>query len=65
VQRPSYPDIAVPDVVAAVFLDEGCTMFSNAADCAPEDIVCDMLLEVVFDDRTPDLSMPQFRTIGL
>ena len=64
VYRPSYPDIPVPYVVAAVDLYEGCTMFSNIVGCPPEDVSCDMQLEVVFDDRGADFSIPQFRPAG-
>jgi hypothetical protein len=51
----------VPYIVAAVDLEEGCTMFSNVVGCAPEDVSCDMQLEVVFEDLGSGISIPQFR----
>ena len=65
VSRPRSPDIAVPYVVAAVDLDEGCTMFSNIVGCPPEDVACDMKLTVAFADVGPGLSIPQFRPIDI
>ena len=65
VSRPRTPDIPVPYVVAAVDLDEGCTMFSNIVGCPPESVACDMKLEVVFADLGAGLSIPQFRPIGV
>ena len=52
----------VPYVVALVDLEEGVRIPANMT-CAPEDIVGDMPVEVVFDDVTPDLTLPKFRPL--
>ena len=50
-----------PYVVAFVELDEGPRMMSTVVDCDPADLVCDMPLEVTFDDITPEITLPKFR----
>jgi uncharacterized OB-fold protein len=52
----------VPYVVALVDLEEGVRIPTNM-DCAPDVLVGDMPVEVVFDDVTPDLTLPKFRPL--
>lgn len=52
----------VPYVVALVDLDEGVRISTNMV-CAPDDLVADMPVEVVFDDVSPELTLPKFRPI--
>jgi uncharacterized OB-fold protein len=52
----------VPYVAALVDLAEGVRIPTNMT-CAPEDLVGDMPVEVVFDDVTPDLTLPKFRPV--
>ena len=52
----------VPYVVALVDLEEGVRIATNMT-CAPEDLTGDMPVEVVFDDVTPELTLPRFRPL--
>ena len=58
-----YPafDAERPYVVAYVELEEGPRLMTTLVDCAPEEIHCDMPVEVVFDDVTDEISLPKFR----
>jgi len=51
----------VPYVVALVRLDEGPVMMCNVIGCDPDSVAVGMPVEVVFEDRTDEISMPQFR----
>jgi uncharacterized OB-fold protein len=53
----------LPYNVAYVELDEGPRLMSNMVDCDPAEIRCDMPVEVVFDDVTPEITLPKFRPI--
>lgn len=57
--RPFEPD--VPYTVALIDLDEGCRMLSNIVDVDPEDVRVGMPVEVVFEEITPEISLPKFR----
>ena len=50
-----------PYTVALVDLDEGCRMLSNIVDVNPEDVRVGMPVEVVFEEITPEISLPKFR----
>ena len=54
----------VPYVIAVIDLDEGVRMMSNVVDCNPEEVQCDMDVEVVFDQVTDDFTLPKFRLIS-
>ena len=51
----------VPYVVAVVELEEGPRMISNIVGIEPDKVVCDMTVEVTFDDVTADVTLPKFR----
>jgi uncharacterized OB-fold protein len=51
----------VPYAVAVVELDEGPRLISNIIGIAPDQIRCDMSVEVVFDDITPDCTLVKFK----
>jgi len=52
----------IPYNVALVTLDEGVTMVANIL--APNESLCrDMMVEVVFEDVTPDISIPKFQPV--
>jgi len=51
----------VPYVLAYVNLEEGVRMMTNVVGCKPEDVRIDMPVEVVFEDATPEVSVPKFR----
>ena len=57
--RPFEPD--VPYTVALVDLDEGCRMLTNIVGVDPEDVRVGMPVEVVFEEITPEISLPKFR----
>ncbi|HJQ82716.1 MAG TPA: Zn-ribbon domain-containing OB-fold protein [Candidatus Binatia bacterium] len=51
----------VPYAVVVVELEEGARLVSNLVDCAPDAITAGMPVEVVFEDVTPDVTLPKFR----
>lgn len=51
----------VPYVVALVELAEGVRMATNIVGCDPHGIEARMPVEVVFDDVTPEITLPRFR----
>lgn len=51
----------LPYVVALVRLQEGPTLMSNITDCDPESVRTGMPVEVVFESRTEEITLPQFR----
>ena len=52
----------VPYVVAIIELDEGPRVMSNIVEMDPEKVRVDMRVEVAFDDITPAITVPRFRT---
>jgi uncharacterized OB-fold protein len=52
---------SLPYVLAWVELDEGLKMLTNVVDCSPEQVKIGMPVEVVFDDVTPQVTLPKFR----
>jgi uncharacterized OB-fold protein len=59
VYHPAF-EAEVPYVVALVELDEGPRLLTNIIGIPPEDVRCEMPVKVVFDDVTPDASVPKF-----
>ncbi len=59
--RPFEPD--VPYTVALVDLAEGCRMISNIVGASPEAVRVGMPVEVVFEEITPEISLPKFRPV--
>ena len=53
----------VPYVIALVRLEEGPTMMSNIIECDPGSVVSGMPVEVVFEKRTEEITIPQFRPV--
>lgn len=66
VRRPVSPAFKddLPYVVAIVTLEEGPTMMTNIIGCAPERVAIGMPVEVAFEDRTNEISIPMFRPAG-
>jgi len=60
VYHPGFAD-AVPYPVVIVELEEGVRMVSNLVDSATTDIAVGMPVEVVFDEITPEVTLPRFR----
>ena len=59
---PAYKD-SVPYVVALIDLDEGPRMMANIIDCDPEQVSIGARVEVVFQDVTDEVTLPQFRLV--
>jgi len=53
----------VPYVTAVIALDEGPHLLSNIVGCAPDQVTCDMPVEVVWEDRQGGHSIPKFRPV--
>lgn len=51
----------VPYVVAVVRLEEGVQLMTNIVECRPEEVRCDMPVEAVFEDVTPEFTLVKFR----
>ncbi|MBI9086876.1 MAG: Zn-ribbon domain-containing OB-fold protein [Desulfobacterales bacterium] len=52
---------AMPYVVAIVRLEEGVQMCTNIVGCDPEEVRCDMPVEVVFDKIDDEFTLPRFK----
>ena len=53
----------MPFVIAVVKLDEGVQMLSNIVNCNPEDVVCDMQVEVTFERLDDEFTLPKFKPV--
>jgi uncharacterized OB-fold protein len=53
----------VPYVVAIIELEDGPHFLSNIVGCPPGEVRCDMPLELVWEDVTPEFSLPKFRPV--
>ncbi len=54
----------LPYVLAYVELEEGVRMLTNVVGCKPEDVCIGMPVEVVFEDVTPEATLPKFRPVA-
>jgi uncharacterized OB-fold protein len=54
----------LPYVLAYVELDEGLRLLTNIVGCAPDSVAIGMRVAVVFDDVTPDVSLPKFTPLA-
>jgi uncharacterized OB-fold protein len=65
VHRPQHPAFYAdaPYNVAIVELDEGPRLHSRIVACANEEISIDMRVEVAFEKKTDDVTMPYFKKI--
>ena len=59
-KSPGFKD-ETPYVLAYVELDEGMLMFSNVTATDPHEVKIGMAVKVVFEDVTPDVTIPKFR----
>jgi uncharacterized OB-fold protein len=62
VYHPGFAD-QVPYAVVVVELAEGVRLVSNLLDCSVDEIRAGLPVEVVFDDVTPDVTLPKFRPV--
>lgn len=53
----------VPYVVALVELDEGPRLLSNIVGVPPEQVACDMPVQVTFDDYDEGVAVPKFTSL--
>jgi uncharacterized OB-fold protein len=63
-QAPAAFADSVPYVVALIDLAEGVRMMSNVVGVPPADVRIGAPVEVVFDDVTPEVTLPKFRLAG-
>lgn len=54
----------IPYAVAVVELEEGPRLASSIVGVAPDQLRCEMPVEVVFDDVTPDCTLPKFKLVS-
>ncbi len=59
--RPFWDDL--PYVTAIVDLAEGVRMISSVVECDPHELKNGMELEVVFDDVSPEFTLPKWRPV--
>jgi uncharacterized OB-fold protein len=62
VYHPGFAD-AVPYAVVVVELAEGARVLSNVVDCPLRELTIGMPVEVAFEDRTPEVTLPVFRPV--
>ena len=58
-QAPGFRE-ELPYVLAIVELEEGPRLMTNVIGCAPDAVRIGMPVEVVFDDVTPEVTLPKF-----
>ena len=58
--HPAY-EATLPYAVAQIELDCGVRMISNVVDCAAHDVAIDMPVEVAWEERSPEVTLPVFR----
>lgn len=63
VYHPAFED-KVPYVTASVELEEGPRLMTNIVGCSPEEVRCDMPVEVVWDDVTEEFTLPKFKPVS-
>lgn len=51
----------MPFVIAIVKLDEGVQMCTNIVGCAPEEVYCEMPVEVTFEKLNDEFTLPKFK----
>jgi uncharacterized protein len=51
----------IPYVVAMVELEEGPRLLTNLVGCHPEEVRCDLAVEVTWEEVTAEFTLPMFR----
>lgn len=51
----------MPYVVAIIRLEEGVQMLSNIVGCEPEEVYCEMPVEVTFEKLNEEFTLPKFK----
>ncbi len=60
--HPAFQD-DVPYAAAVIEMEEGVRLVSRVVDCPPEEMEMDMPVEVVFQEVTPEVTLPMFRRV--
>jgi len=58
---PSFFMDDMPYIVAIIKLEEGVQMLSNVVGCDPDQVKCDMPVEVVFEKLNDEFTLPKFK----
>ncbi len=58
--HPAFAD-EVPLAPAVIEMEEGVRLLSQVVDCPPEELEIGLPVEVVFDELTPEVTLPRFR----
>ena len=53
----------IPYVVAVVELEEGPRLLTNIVGCRPDEVACEMPVEVIWEDITEEFSLPKFKPV--
>jgi uncharacterized OB-fold protein len=53
----------IPYITAIVELQEGPHLLTNIVGCNPEQVECDMPVEVVWENITEEFSLPKFKSV--
>ncbi len=61
--HPSFEEES-PYAIAVVLLDEGARMIANLRGAKPEEIKGDMAVEIIFEELSEDITLPQFRPVS-
>lgn len=61
VRQTMLPQFDAPYSPVIVELEEGVRILSWLSDVGPDELVLDMPVEVVFDDVTPEVTLPKFK----
>jgi uncharacterized OB-fold protein len=54
----------MPFVIAIVKLEDGVQMMTNIVGCEPEQVHCDMPVEVVFEKLNDEITLPKFTPVS-
>jgi len=54
----------LPFVIAIIKLDEGVQMLTNIVGCDPQQIKCDMPVEVTFEKYNDEITLPKFKPVS-
>jgi uncharacterized OB-fold protein len=64
--RAYHPGFAseLPYVTAVVELEEGPHFLTNIVGCRPDEVRCEMAVEVMWEDITEEFSLPKFKPVS-
>jgi hypothetical protein len=54
----------LPYVTAVVELEEGPHFLTSIVGCRPDEVSCDMAVEVMWEDITEEFSLPKFKPVS-